>query len=252
MATLLSVDGLSKSFGGITAVEGVSFDVAPAEVFAIIGPNGAGKSTIFNLLSLIYRPDSGTIMFDTTDLRSLRPHQVAARGIGRTFQNIELFENATVLQNLLVACHARARFNVLQEMLFTPAARRRECEYRLIAERVIRFLKLQDVRDRLVRTLPYGTRKNVELARALCTQPKLLLLDEPSSGLNDDETIDIGTRILAIRDGLGTSVILIEHDMTLVSMVSDRVLAISYGRPLAIGRPPEVQGHPDVVSAYLG
>ena len=247
-----SVQDITKRFGGLVAVDGVSFDVARGEIFTIIGPNGAGKSTIFNLISLIYPLSSGRIKLDGVDITGMPAHRVAAAGIGRTFQNIELFEHATVLQNLLVGCHARSRSPLLAEMLHLPFVRRQEIELRERVEQVIDFLELQSVRDTLVAGLPYGLRKVIELARALCVQPKLLLLDEPSSGLNVEETGDMAFWIQDIRDRLGITVLMVEHDMALVSRVSDRVLAVAEGRPLAVGTPAEVQAHPDVVTAYLG
>jgi branched-chain amino acid transport system ATP-binding protein len=246
------VDNISKRFGGLTAVDKISFEVAKGEIFTIIGPNGAGKTTIFNLISLIYPLSGGRIVLDGEDVTGMSPHRIASRGIGRTFQNIELFEHATVLQNLLVGCHTHIQANLVSELLFLPGLRRKEAALRRRVEEVIDFLDLQSVRDSLVHGLPYGVRKVVELARALCTQPKLLLLDEPSSGLNVEETDDMAFWIQDIRDQLGITVLMVEHDMGLVSRVSDRVLAVSEGRPLALGSPAEVQSHPAVMTAYLG
>ena len=246
------IDHLTKKFGGLTAVDDVTFEVNRGEIFTIIGPNGAGKTTIFNMVSLIYPPTQGRVFFEDQDLTGLPPDKVAARGIGRTFQNIELFENATVLQNLLIGCHAHAKTNVFAEMLFLPSVKKRELEHRERAEKVIDFLDLQSARDLMVGGLPYGVRKVVELARALCTQPKLLLLDEPSSGLNVEETDDMAFWIQDLRNDLGITVLMVEHDMSLVSRVSDRVLAVNYGKMLAQGTPREVQSHPEVISAYLG
>ena len=249
---LLRAEHLTRRFGGLTAVDDVSFTVGEGEIYTIIGPNGAGKTTIFNLVSLIYPVSSGRILFQGEDLTGLAPDRVVTRGIGRTFQNIELFEHATVLQNLLIGCHSRAQPNVLAEMLFLPSVRRREVEHRGRVERIIDFLDLQVHRDSRVAGLPYGVRKVVELARALCAQPRLLLLDEPSSGLNVEETDDMAFWIRDIRDLLGITVLMVEHDMSLVSRVSDRVLAVNYGRVLAEGTPQQVQSHPDVIAAYLG
>ena len=249
---LLSARDLQVRFGGVLAVNNVSFDVQRGEVFTIIGPNGAGKTTVFNLISRIYVPTAGTIAFEGHDLSNVPPHRVAEMGIARTFQNIELFEYATVLQNLLIGHHAHRRTGFWSELLFTSTARRAEAEAREEAERVIEFLDLQHHRDSLVAGLPYGVRKVVELARALCTKPKLLLLDEPSSGLNVEETDDMVFWIQDIKHELGITVLMVEHDMTLVSRVSDRVLAVNYGKVLAEGTPGEVQSHPDVVAAYLG
>ncbi|MBS0223629.1 MAG: ABC transporter ATP-binding protein [Proteobacteria bacterium] len=250
--SLFSAENLSVSFGGIRAVDGVSFDVEKGEVFTIIGPNGAGKTTIFNLMSRIYNPTGGRLVFDGADITTVPPHRIAALGIARTFQNIELFEHATLLQNLLLARHAHKQSGFFSELLFLPSVRRMEIEHRLAVEHVIDFLDLQQYRDSLIVNLPYGVRKVTELARALCTNPRLLLLDEPSSGLNVEETEDMAFWIEDIKTVLGVTVLMVEHDMTLVSAVSDRVLALNYGKPLAIGTPQEVQSHPEVVRAYLG
>jgi branched-chain amino acid transport system ATP-binding protein len=247
-----AADAVSMEFGGIRAVDRVSFTVEPGEVFTIIGPNGAGKTTIFNLVSRIYDPTAGHLIFLDEDITRLPPHEIAERGIARTFQNIELFEHATVLQNLLLGRHAHKRTRFIEELLFLPKARRCELEHREAAERVIDFLDLQPHRDSLIANLPYGVRKVVELARALCTEPKLLLLDEPSSGLNVEETDDMAFWIQDIRELLGITVLMVEHDMRLVSAVSDRVLALDYGRPIATGTAADVQSHPDVIRAYLG
>ena len=250
--SFFKIESLTKKFGGLTAVDNVSFEVKQGEVYTIIGPNGAGKTTIFNMVSLIYPPTTGRIIFEDEDLTGLAPDRVAAKGIGRTFQNIELFEHATVLQNMLIGCHAHAKTNVVAELLFLPSVKKRELEHRAQVEKIIEFLDLQSARDSLVAGLPYGVRKVVELARALCTQPKLILLDEPSSGLNVEETDDMAFWIQDIKNDLGVTVLMVEHDMSLVSRVSDRVLAVNYGKMLAEGTPSEVQSHPEVISAYLG
>ncbi len=251
-APFFRAEKLGIRFGGIVAVNNVSFDVRKGEVFTIIGPNGAGKTTIFNLISLIYPPSSGRIVFEGRDLTGMGPHEVAQHGIARTFQNIELFEHATVLQNLLIGRHVHRRTGFFQELLFTKATRRAELEHREAAERVIDLLDLQHFRDSMVAGLPYGARKVVELGRALCTQPKLLLLDEPSSGLNPEETDDMAFWIEDIKKDLGITVLMVEHDMNLVSRVSDRVLALNQGQMLALGTAAEVQSHPAVIEAYLG
>jgi branched-chain amino acid transport system ATP-binding protein len=250
--TFFAADGLSINFGGIRAVDGVSFTVEQGQVFTIIGPNGAGKTTIFNLVSRIYEPTAGRLLFCDEDISRVPPHEIARRGIARTFQNIELFEHATVLQNLLLGRHAHKRTRFVEELLFLPRVRALEVEHREAAEKVIDFLDLQPYRDSLIVNLPYGVRKVVEMARALCTEPKLLLLDEPSSGLSVEETEDMAFWIQDIRTLLGITVLMVEHDMSLVGAVSDRVLALNYGRPLAVGTAREVQEHPDVVKAYLG
>jgi branched-chain amino acid transport system ATP-binding protein len=250
--TFFAAQDLSLRFGGIVAVDSVSFDVRQGEVFSIIGPNGAGKTTIFNLISRIYTPSTGRLIFQDQDITRLPPYRIAALGIARTFQNIELFANATLLQNLLIGRHCHARTGVLQQLLFLPAARRDELAHREKAEDVIDFLGLQRYRDTLIANLPYGVRKVVELGRALCIEPRLLLLDEPSSGLNVEETEGMGFWIEDIKKDLGITVIMVEHDMNLVRQVSDRVMALNYGRVMALGTPEEVQNHPDVIRAYIG
>jgi branched-chain amino acid transport system ATP-binding protein len=249
---LLSAQELSVRFGGVLAVNKVGFDVKRGEVFTLIGPNGAGKTTVFNLISRIYTPTSGSIEFDGTPLLAHAPHEIAQLGIARTFQNIELFEHATVLQNLLIGRHTHRETGVWSQLFFTPATRAAELRARHKAEEVIDLLDLQKHRESLVAGLPYGVRKVVELARALCTEPKLLLLDEPSSGLNVEETDDMAFWIQDIREELGVTVLMVEHDMSLVSKVSDRVLAMNQGEVLALGTPAQVQRHPGVIEAYLG
>jgi branched-chain amino acid transport system ATP-binding protein len=250
--TFLAAEELSINFGGIAALAGVSFEVKPGEVVSIIGPNGAGKTTIFNLVSRIYEPTRGRLLFCDEDITRVPAHEVARRGIARTFQNIELFEHATVLQNLLLGRHAHKRSRFVEELLFLPRVQTLELEPREAAEKVIDFLDLQPYRDALVVNLPYGVRKVVEMGRALCTQPQLVLLDEPSSGLGVEETEDMAFWIQDIRTLLGITVLMVEHDMSLVSAVSDRVVALNYGRVIAVGTPREVQTHPEVVKAYLG
>jgi branched-chain amino acid transport system ATP-binding protein len=250
--SLLVAADLGINFGGIRAVDGVGFAVEPGEVFTIIGPNGAGKTTIFNLISRIYDADQGRLTFAGEDITRVSPHQIARRGIARTFQNIELFQHATVLQNLLLGRHAHRRTRFWEELLFMPGVRRQELAHREAVERVIDFLDLQPHRDSFISNLPYGVRKVVEMGRALCMAPRLLLLDEPSSGLSVEETEDMAFWIQDIRTLLGITVLMVEHDMSLVSAVSDRVLALNYGRVIALGTTREVQEHPDVVKAYLG
>ena len=250
--TFFKADGLAINFGGIRALDGVSFEVATGEVFTIIGPNGAGKTTIFNLISRIYDPSEGRLTFCGEDITRVPPHEIARRGIARTFQNIELFEHASVLQNLLLGRHAHKRSGFVEELLFLPRVERLEIEHREAAEKVIDFLDLQPYRDSLIVNLPYGVRKVVELGRALCAEPKLLLLDEPSSGLSVEETEDMAFWIQDIQNVLGITVLMVEHDMSLVSAVSERVLALNYGRSIALGTAREVQDHPEVIKAYLG
>jgi branched-chain amino acid transport system ATP-binding protein len=253
---LLSAKNLSVRFGGVLAVNNVSFDVRKGEVFTLIGPNGAGKTTVFNLISRIYTPTSGEIDFDgpggLIKLTEQAPQNVASLGIARTFQNIELFEHASVLHNLLIGRHTHRTTGLWQDLLFTKQARQTELKSREKAEEIIELLDLQHYRDSLVAGLPYGVRKVVEMARALCTEPRLLLLDEPSSGLNVEETDDMAFWIQDIKEELGITVLMVEHDMSLVSKVSDRVLAMNMGEVLAMGTPHEVQTDPGVVEAYLG
>ena len=250
--SLFAAEDIAINFGGIKAVDGVTFAVEKGEVFTIIGPNGAGKTTIFNLMSRIYDPTAGRLLFEGKDITGEPAFGIAKLGIARTFQNIELFENATVLSNLLVGRHRHSTTRLWQELLFMPSVRSAEKIHRRRVEQVIEFLDLAPYRDKLISGLPYGVRKVIELARALCTEPKLILLDEPSSGLNVEETDDMSFWIRDMKTELGITVLMVEHDMTLVNRVSDRVIALNYGKVLASGSPAEVQIHPDVVAAYLG
>jgi branched-chain amino acid transport system ATP-binding protein len=250
--TLFAAADIAIRFGGIRAVDAVSFEVEQGEVFSIIGPNGAGKTTIFNLISRIYQPTNGKLFFQDQDITEIPAYRVAGLGIARTFPNIELFANATLLQNLLIGRHCHSTVGVLAQLAFLPAVRREELKHREKAEEVIAFLGLERYRDTLIANLPYGVRKVVELGRALCIEPKLLLLDEPSSGLNVEETEGMGFWIEDIKKDLGITVIMVEHDMNLVRMVSDRVMALNYGKVIALGTPDEVQNHPEVVRAYIG
>ena len=249
---LLIAHELSVRFGGVLAVNKVSFDVRQGEVFTLIGPNGAGKTTVFNLISRLYTPTSGHLTYQGRALNDMPAHSVAAAGIARTFQNIELFEHASVLHNLLIGRHVHQHTGFWQQMLFLPSVRAEEIATRRKVEEVIDFLDLQHYRDTMVAGLPYGIRKVVELARALCTEPQLLLLDEPSSGLNVEETADMAFWIQDIQKDLGITVLMVEHDMSLVSKVSDRVLAMNQGEVLAVGTAAQVQSHPAVIEAYLG
>ena len=249
---LFQAQEISVRFGGIRAVDSVSFDVHQGEVFSIIGPNGAGKTTIFNLISRIYNPTSGRLILGDKEFTNIAPWEIAALGIARTFQNIELFPNATLLQNLLIGRHCHSRVGFVSELAFLPSVRKAELRHREKVEDVIAFLGLERHRDSLIANLPYGVRKVVELGRALCVEPKLLLLDEPSSGLNVEETEGMGFWIQDIKEDLGITVIMVEHDMALVNQVSDRVMALNYGKVLAMGTPRAVQTDPEVVKAYLG
>ena len=250
--SILELDQVTLRFGGLVAVNNVSFNVKQGEVFALVGPNGAGKSTVFNLVSRFYDPAEGQIRFDGQNLLKYQSDQVSGFGIARTFQNIELFEQATVLQNLLVGRHRHRKTNMFAEMFFTSQTRREEIAHREAVEQVIDFLDLQAYREKMISGLPYGVRKVVELGRALASEPKLLLLDEPASGLSVEETQDMAFWIEDIQKQMGITVLMVEHDMGLVSAVSDRVLALSDGKELATGTPAEVQSHPAVIEAYLG
>ena len=252
MTTILKAENLSKYFGGVKAVDGVSFEVEEGEVFTIVGPNGAGKSTIFNLISRFYDVTTGEIHFEGKDITNVRPDEIIEFGIARTFQNIELFDHSTVLQNLLVGRHSRRKTNFLQNLLFMPSVRTEEKEHRHEVEEVIEFLDLHAYRDKMIAGLPYGVRKVVEIGRALACGPKLLLLDEPASGLSVEETQDVAFWIEDMQKDMGLTILMVEHDMSLVSQVSDRVLALADGHPIALGTSAEVQSHPAVIEAYLG
>lgn len=250
--SLLDVSNLTLRFGGVVAVNNVSFSVDEGEVFALVGPNGAGKSSLFNVISRFYTPDEGEIRFDGENLLRHPPHEIARLGIARTFQNIELFERATVLQNLLVGRHRHRKTNLFGEFLFSRFVRDQEHAHRAAVEKIIDFLNLHPYRYSQIGGLPYGIRKIVELGRALAIGPKLLLLDEPASGLSKEETQEVAFWVEDISRQMGVTVLMVEHDMHLVSAVSDRVMALADGMELATGSPAEVQNHPAVVEAYIG
>jgi len=250
--SLLEIRDVTLKFGGVTAVNNLSLTVEAGQVFALVGPNGAGKSTVFNLVSRFYTPVSGSIRFDGQDVLKLAPHEVPALGIARTFQNIELFHQATVLQNLLVGRHRHRKTTLVEQLMHLPSVRSEEREHRIAVEEVIDFLDLQPYRDQRIAGLPYGVRKVVELGRALASKPRRLLLDEPASGLSVEETQNMRWWIDDIRRQMGITVLMVEHDMGLVGKVCDRVLALADGAKLAEGTPAEVQAHPAVIAAYLG
>ena len=228
---ILSLKNISLNFGGIKAVDQVSLDVKEGEIFALIGPNGAGKSTMFNIISRYYTQSNGSIIYRNESIDKLQPHHLSKIGVARTFQNIELFPNSTVLQNLLVGQNSSKSSNFLQEMLFFPSVRKAEIERRIIVEEVIDFLNLQPFRDKQISALSYGTRKIVELGRALSMQPNLLLLDEPASGLSAEETTDLAFWIEDIKKIMGITVLMVEHDLNLVGKVADRVGCLLYTSP---------------------
>lgn len=249
---ILHVADVVLRFGGVTALDGVSFDVESGELFAIIGPNGAGKTSIFNCLSRVYEPQSGVMVFDEHDLRRCSPVKTVRIGIGRTFQNLGLFMNLTLVDNLMLGRHHLMSTGFVAGMLWWVRAKREEIRHRDRVEEIIDLLDLDRYRGLPVGMLPYGIQKRIELGRALATEPKLLLLDEPVAGMNVEETEDMARYILEVRSALGLAMVLVEHDMALVMDIADRVMALDFGVPIATGPPDEVRDDPAVIEAYLG
>ena len=249
---LLKVDGISLSFGGVKALNNISFDVREGEVRSIIGPNGAGKSSMLNCINGFYHPQEGEITFKGETRKQMHTHQAAAQGIARTFQNIALFKGMSTLDNIMTGRNLKMKQNFIMQALYFGPARREEMEHRKVVEEVIDFLEIEHIRKTPVGRLPYGLQKRVELGRALAAEPDLLLLDEPMAGMNHEEKEDMCRYILDVNDQFSTTIVLIEHDMSVVMDISDRVVVLDYGKMLADGDPDEVRGNQDVIDAYLG
>ena len=252
MSQVLSFKDVTLKFGGITALNSVSFEVNPGELYAIIGPNGAGKTSIFNCISGIYRPSEGNVTYGTSSIPELRPDQVANLGIARTFQNIELFENMTVIDNILFGAHSQLNYGAVSSLFYTKKVRNSEREAREIAEDIIDFLEIEQYRYSYILSLPYGVQKRVELGRALAMNPEIVLLDEPAAGMNSEETEDIARFIIDLHEERKKTIILVDHDMTIVMDIAQRVMVLNFGEKLAEGTPKEIVVDENVIEAYLG
>jgi branched-chain amino acid transport system ATP-binding protein len=248
----LEIVEVSIHFGGIQALSGVTFGVRKGEIAAIIGPNGAGKTTLFNCICSVYRPDAGDILLDGEGLKKLRPHRVAEKGIARTFQNIELFGDLTVIDNLMLGRHLHNRSGIFSGAVFYGRAVNQEVLHRERVEEIIDFLEIEQVRKKKVMSLPYGVQKRVELGRALAMDPKVLLLDEPTAGMNVEETEDMARFVLDIQEEMGTTILMVEHDMGVVMDLADRIMVLDFGRKIAEGTPEVIQKDARVIQAYLG
>ena len=248
----LVVADLCLNFGGLVALQNINLIVKTGELLAVIGPNGAGKTSLLNCMTGYYRPQIGQIVFNGEPVTGLHPHEITRRGIGRTFQNIELFPGASVIANMLLARHMHCKYNVGLAALFSPSVKREEVRHRRIVAEIIDFLEIQAIRKKLVGSLPYGLRKRVDLGRALALEPKLLVLDEPFAGMTLEEKEDMVRFLVELNEAWGQTMILVEHDMSIVMSISQRIIVLDFGKKITEGAPKEVQNHPDVIRAYLG